>query len=81
MATAKETIIAKLTSARFWVTILTTWGASLLVAAVSAFLLKKNETEAAVAVLMAYIAIWKEVVMSYFGRSRPEESNGKPPTS
>lgn len=69
----------KLFSARFVISIMTSFASSLLVGIVFYICWKANKIDVGVAVVMAYIAIWKEIVMAYFGRNdRPTGVNNEP---
>jgi len=79
--TIKEMMANKVFSARFLMSTMTTVAACLLVGLVFYVCARKGNIEAGIAVFMAFMGTWKEIVMSYFERAdRDSKPTGDKPT-
>ena len=73
--TKTDMAVSKLFSARWFMTIMTTVGATLLVFLGVFICYKAKNMEAGIAILMAYLGIWKEIAMFYFNRAEKDATS------
>ena len=73
-----EMVLSKMFSARWFMTITATLGSTLLVFLGVYICYKAKNMEAGIAILMAYLAIWKEIAMFYFQRDRSSDPKMEP---
>lgn len=65
-------VLSKMFSARWFMTILTSFCSSILTGVGLYICYKAKNMEAGIAILMFYLGIWKEIAMFYFNRSDRE---------
>lgn len=73
--TKSDMMVSKVFSARWFMTIVTTIFSSVLAGIAMYLFYKAGNMEAAVAVLMFYLGIWKEIAMFYFNRADRDASS------